>query len=144
MVSLVASGLIFKHLIFLCSRTLLIDANIVFIVLGKSIEALQFAHTRWRLREGLNELCQMAKDKMRDFKQFQRLILGAIEGGGGGLSALSVLAQDPETSTHFKMKIAAYVGVSFGRELRGARGVFMNSEYLISRLPPVEASAASR
>jgi hypothetical protein len=114
------------------------DIEVVFNVLGRSIESLGFAHPRWRRYEGLQELYQMAKGQVEYFELFLRLILGSIEGGGGGMSSLTRLSGDPETSRHLKMKIAAYANVSHGARLRLARRVFSAAEYLLSRFQPFQ------
>ena len=112
------------------------DIDVIFGVLGRSIESLGFAHPRWRRQEGMKELYQMAKDQVAYFEIFSRLILGSIEGGGGGMSSLTRFSGDPETSRQLKMKIAAYANVPYGARLRLARRVFSAAEYLISRFQP--------
>jgi hypothetical protein len=72
----------------------------------------------------------MAKIQVEYFDFFLLLILGSIEGGGGGMSNLTRLSGDSESSRHLKMKIAAYANVPFGDRLRLARRVFSAAEYL--------------
>ena len=112
------------------------DIDVIFGVLGRSTESLGFAHPRWRRQEGMKELYQMAKGQVEYFQLFWRLILGSIEGGGGGMSSLARFSGHPETSRRFKMKIAAYANVPFGARLRLARRVFSAAEYLLSRFQP--------
>ena len=81
----------------------------------------------------MKKLYRMAESQIDYFHCFWRLILGSIEGGGGGLSSLRLLSVDPETSRHFKMKIAAYADVPVGSRLRLARRVLSAAEYLLSR-----------
>jgi hypothetical protein len=121
------------------SSRLYIDIDIIFDVLGRSIESLGFGHPRWRREKGMKELYQMAESQIDYFHRFWRLVLGSIEGGGGGLSNLRLLSVDPETSRHFKMKIAAYADVPIGSQLRLARRVFSAAEYLLSRFHYGEA-----